>query len=281
MHVTTTPNYRDDPLFKKIEAMEAARKRTTPDLAITSRPVDGITEAPEVFQPREGLDPYHLNTLKTALKRNAKGGLHPVDVLEVEGIFYLVDGHHRLKAYREAGKARISVNPLTCTVREAMGVAGETNRKAALPNSAQERGEFAWKIVSLGPDWMTIPDTANAAGIGTATVERMRAKWKEVGQPGYANVEPWVLARRSRPFDPSGWDEEVMQTRLEELAEQGARAARGALSPKAAKNPDVVYAMACRMVGPERMRDAAIAELTNDDLCAIAEDRHRGPNTDF
>src|ERR1700733_12866220 len=121
----------------------------------------------ELFQPRRPgwgtrtLDTQHVNNLKRRVTR--KGELDPVVVVkfatvnpytgEIDGDeWVVVDGHHRLEAYRKAKHTK----PIKCqwfpgSVREAMDVSVQRNEKVHLPIDQGDKHEAAWTRTVL--DW--------------------------------------------------------------------------------------------------------------------------------
>jgi ParB-like nuclease domain len=126
-----------------------------------------IRERLELFQPRRPgwgtrtLDTKHVNNLKRRVTR--KGELDPVVVVkfatvnpytgEIDGDeWVVVDGHHRLEAYRKAKHTK----PIKCqwfpgSVREAMDVSVQRNEKVHLPIDQGDKHEAAWTRTLL--DW--------------------------------------------------------------------------------------------------------------------------------
>jgi len=66
-------------------------------------PLGELQVLPEVFQLRgyREPDPDHVHTLARIIKE--RGALDPMEVVPVRGRFFVIDGHHRVAAYGEAG----------------------------------------------------------------------------------------------------------------------------------------------------------------------------------
>jgi hypothetical protein len=152
-----------------------------------------IKEAPSLFQPRfdsiayaPGRSEAHVNRLA----RTAANGieLDPVKVVAFGPEWYLVDGHHRLEAYKEAewsepipvdirhseltGNARIS-----WAIRESV----EDNKKNRLAMSDTDKMDAAWACVARGDD-MSIRDTAIACEVSERSVATMRKTAKALAE---------------------------------------------------------------------------------------------------
>jgi hypothetical protein len=140
---------------------------------VTGRPVyvelkpQDIRERLELFQPRRPgwgtrtLDTKHVNSLKARITR--KGELDPVLVVklatvnpytgEIDGDeWVVVDGHHRLEAYRKAKHtAAIKCLWFPGSVREAMDASVHRNEKVHLPIDQGDKHEAAWTRTLM--DW--------------------------------------------------------------------------------------------------------------------------------
>lgn len=112
-----------------------------------------IAEAPEVFQPRLG-DPQgrtirqHVETLAQVVR--AGRALDPILVYPVAGFRVVLDGHLRLRAYREAGLSAedtVPVEHFSGTVLEARLRSLSANSKDKLPLSSEEKYEAAWGLM--------------------------------------------------------------------------------------------------------------------------------------
>lgn len=167
---------------------EAERLLIRPE-ATDGRPVyvevkpQDIGERLELFQPRRPgwgtrtLDTKHVNSLKTRITR--KGELDPVVVVkfatvnqytgEIDGDeWVVVDGHHRLEAYRKAKHTK----PIKCqwfpgSVREAMDASVHRNEKVHLPIDQGDKHEAAWTRTLL--DWNGAGWSSSKAQVVTLT----------------------------------------------------------------------------------------------------------------
>ena len=136
--------------------------------------VKDIETHTELFQPRMGvIDDDHVEDLVRALKaKGHKGDLDPILVVMGEETHLLVDGHHRLEAYRVQGRKSIPVKLFQGTLEQAVLAAGKANSKVKKPMSPAERLSFAWRLVRL--DTYSISQIAEASGVSQRQVSFMR-----------------------------------------------------------------------------------------------------------
>lgn len=181
---------------KALEEAEALLvKPETPDgrsVYVDVKPQD-IKQRLELFQPRRpgfglhALDNRHVNTLVTRIKR--KGEIDPPLVVKLmthptiqigDGYEWIVvDGHHRLAAYRKAehtGTIRCEWFP--GNARAAMDTSVLRNEKVHLPIDQGDRHEVAWTRTILdwdGKGWRSSKQmVVKLAGCGEGTVAEMR-----------------------------------------------------------------------------------------------------------
>lgn len=143
-----------------------------------------IEERPEVFQLRDGLQEHHVGELAALLKQGRV--LDPISLWRDRetGRLVLVDGHHRMAAYREVGWAKeIPAEVHHCDRRAARLLAMADNGKARLPFNKAERMNAAWALVCDGPtDGWTYSkaEIEQATGAGNGTIAEMRRTRKRL-----------------------------------------------------------------------------------------------------
>jgi hypothetical protein len=119
-----------------------------------------IETHPVLFQPRAFLetradrqqavtDPEHVKDLETRIK--LKGELKPMTVIKLGTEWTIIDGHHRLAAYKNCGWKK----PLKCwwfdgSARQAMDEAASSSTEVKLTASRADRDEMAWQRVLIG-----------------------------------------------------------------------------------------------------------------------------------
>jgi len=164
--------------------------------------VDDITTKESLFQPREGLNEEHVETLRRIRKDGRQ--LDHVLVIQIGPQTILLDGHHRLEAYRRhpAGDQCVPVEFFAGGLDEALDAAAEANTKVRLQMTAEERKNFAWRRTVLGIG--SIKQVARVAGIGTRTVTTMRQVRDRIANGGgpTPNTKPgffgtWREARKA------------------------------------------------------------------------------------
>ncbi|TIM73751.1 MAG: hypothetical protein E5Y60_11415 [Mesorhizobium sp.] len=111
--------------------------------------IRAITLMPELFQPRDGISEKHLADLTKAIKNF--GELDPLTVIVVSKRTILIDGHHRVEAYRRVWSDReVPIRYFEGSPSEAVLAASEANSAVKLPMESRERQNRAWKLVLIG-----------------------------------------------------------------------------------------------------------------------------------
>jgi len=147
-----------------------------------------INTAQSVLQPR-GLNDIsaseeHIKVLIKAIEQNKPfHTLDPITIWWSGSNYRVIDGHHRLEAYREVDKAgniklpQIPIQLFEGTLNEALLEATKLNSKDKLPMTEDDKFDRAWKLVCL--ESYTIKETANVCGVSDPTISRMRKKLSE------------------------------------------------------------------------------------------------------
>lgn len=145
-------------------------------------PLSKLTELPRVFQIRNAeADERHVNELLRALTIHR--ALDPITVWPCGGKVFVVDGHHRLEAYRRSRKPHIPVSYFQGTVDEAIQFAETANGKLSLNITHEERANYAWKLVThaekLGN--LSRPQLIQRTGVSKGTIDSMRKALSVLG----------------------------------------------------------------------------------------------------
>ena len=176
-----------------------------------------IRVEPDVFQPRGGeLNEHHVGSLMKAIED--QGALDPLLVMQIGAEVFVIDGHHRLAAYRRKKFAHpIPVQWFEGSIPDAVIAAGEANTKAKLPMDSVERGNYAWRLVQSGR--YSIKRTAKAAGVSPRLVCNMRDVQKRLGEEVGVYRHWWAAreAAEGRTGRPLSDDER--EARVDEMAE--------------------------------------------------------------
>lgn len=152
---------------------------------------DAVKMEPKVFQQRslEGFiddSESHIGKLMDAIRFARGNEIEPLDIWWAGRRWVVVDGHHRLKAYRRLESdpkarmksVRVPVRVFEGTLAQAIAKSVEGNSKDKLPMSKEEKSDAAWRMVCM--DVMSKPEIATASSRSEATVARMRRTRREI-----------------------------------------------------------------------------------------------------
>jgi hypothetical protein len=240
----------------------------------------------DTFQPREGrMVPFrdqarvekrseeHVGVMRLALEAAHNVQLEPVLVAEIGGALFVVDGHHRLTAYRRAQRETIPARVYPMDRQRAVLVSKLVNCDArALEMHAEQRRDAAWQYLAAvtrrGAGGMPEGESLNAIagrfGVGRATVQRMvhalpkvnLSEWNSAAHDPGTGWPRWRYVRENK----GGWQDMKEEMDMEQITQHEAEKLAkkiGALMEKA--TPEAVR-RAVRMLGIE-----AQMEATNDD----------------
>lgn len=180
-----------------------------PDPAPRKLRLKNIHAEPSMFQPRSvELDHGHVADLAKVLSTGR--ALDPLHVRIVgDGSFTVLDGHHSLAAYREAGWTNtVPVLAYNCSIAQGQRIAARENSKARLQMTDAEKRDWAWRLTVEQPE-LPRSQVSHLCNVGTATVSRMRRVLKSLR---VAEVDPpatWRAAQIAAEGDkPSEWSED-------------------------------------------------------------------------
>lgn len=160
-------------------------------------PLSKVEMEPKVFQQRTSEGPMfgksmgHTDRLAEAIRNSPTHELEPIDIWWSGRRWIVVDGHHRLKAYRKVATdpkrplkgVRVPVRVFEGTFDEALGRSGEGNVKDKLVMSEEEKSDLAWRFTCRGeqakPRW-TKAQVAKLSGRSKETVAIMRKTRKSL-----------------------------------------------------------------------------------------------------
>ena len=192
-----------------------------------------VETIPALFQPRE-IAEKHISDLRKVLKRNLE--VDPVTVLRVGQRSILIDGHHRLEAYRLEKRKTLPVVWFRGTPEEATLEAGMMNSKAKLPMSSAERQNYAWRMVLIGIH--SKADIAEASGVSSSQVATMRKVRKDLGTAAF-DYPTWWKARRASQGNPEDMSVEDRDQWKQEQADRWADRLAKTFSSKMSRNPEI------------------------------------------
>lgn len=222
-----------------------------------------IRTRPELFQVREfsfGMvqtDPDHVKTL--AHNISVQGELDPVTVIKLGTKFVIVEGHHRVAAYKSE-KAQWTQS-ITCrwfpgSVREAIDESMRANVKDRLNVPLPDRMELAWKYTLL--DWGSKAEVVKLCNVSDATVAHMRRLKRLAREESKEGAQFRANMGRGNSLMDTSWS----QTKLaalgispekidnQERAERLARRMWAKLSDLLSKDPKVT-ALALELYDPK------------------------------
>lgn len=224
-------------LATTLAELEATAAAPSPEPLPDRVAVSDVVALPELFQPRGRLDveEHHVGELERALK--VSGALEPVLVKWVGAKPYLIDGHHRLEAYRRSSVAAIPVRSFEGSVADAVLEAGRANSRARLPMMPRERQSYAWRLVLLGT--YSKRGTSEASGVSERQIAIMRDAKRRLGDDAYLYRDWWQaqLKLKGMPADPMS--EEAREEWLEQQAEHYAARMAKEFSTKLATHPEL------------------------------------------
>jgi ParB-like chromosome segregation protein Spo0J len=212
-----------------------------------------IETLPAIFQPREvGLGNREGKTDKRYVGRLQQrmsnvGELDPVTVIKLGEAWVIVDGHHRLEAYRKKKWEK----PIRCkwfegSVREAMDASMRRNVALKLEMSLADRQEEAWKRVLMG-GW-TREQIRKTCSVGPKLITLMKKVVTRYRDKKDRRKRTREFRKEVGILKESSWrnarlayiNAEAPQARtLEERAQTLARLMRERLTNKLSEDPEV------------------------------------------
>lgn len=131
----------------------------------------------------------HVAHMAQLLKADASAELEPITLAEVDGVLFVVDGHHRLRAYRTAKRGEVPATVRTATLRQAHTAAQVANIEGAkLAMHAKQRRNALWQYLAAVTERGQLPlpsgesqrNLAPRFGVARSSVQAMLAKLPEV-----------------------------------------------------------------------------------------------------
>lgn len=157
-------------------------------------PLSDIHQDPDRFQPRdfradgarEGMSAKasreHIVSLKEIIKEHGK--VEPLTCwTDPKGKLFVIDGHHRLEAYRRAfrdapdKKVPVRTLPSDSTANDAYRFALLTNQKDKLNMTAAQKSQAVWQYICKDQQFLSKHSCREAAsmfGISKSTISNMR-----------------------------------------------------------------------------------------------------------
>ncbi len=196
---------------------------------------DAIRQEPDLFQPRP-IAERHISELIRAI--GVAGKLDAVTVIQVGTHAVLIEGHHRMAAYRRAGiLAGIPVEYFAGGLDAAVLESGRANSKAKLSMTNEDRQNCAWRWVQLGIH--SISQIATSSGVSVRQVSTMRKVLKHLGEDATAQETWWKAQRAFNGIEGSAWTDAEVKDRIQAQAQDYADRLYIAFGNKFATNPEI------------------------------------------
>lgn len=167
----------------------------------------------------------HAESLARALKLNSENDLDPVVVLWAGKKWACVDGHHRLKAYKVAGRSLIPVTVFEGSLEEAILEALVVNNKDNLSLDKSCREKAAWRLVIQDHHDIRKYSKKEIVGltlVGEGTVANMRRAIKKLTEqyPDKSLPDSWKAAKAAlKGITPSEhYDDRWRDKKVTEIA---------------------------------------------------------------
>lgn len=171
--------------LKLLDSHSAAASTPTPSVDGSRLPLDCLQVLPAAFQPRtlrdEVVDARHVLELVNALGKRGERGLDPILVFWSGVAWFVVDGHHRLAAYRsskEWDQPTVLVEVFRGDARAAIAEATERNMKTNLPLLKMDKSNAGWRLVCLTE--LKVKEVMATADLSRSQVIKMRARLREI-----------------------------------------------------------------------------------------------------
>ena len=224
------------------EARNAARPKA---LALKA-----IHIADSVFQPRlMDENPFasesHIKELVRVLATRDEA-LDPILVTPIGKRFFVIDGFHRIGAYRTIRwKKPVPVEIFEGSLKAAWEEALTRNIKNKLPMTHNSKLEMAWRFVKLGPTVYSKARIEVLTTISEGTIGTMRRVLKQHGKE--VRDLPWSRAKSKQWDNEEDADADWRQQKVERLME---RLRTSGIGAEMVKNPDI-FADAAEMIDRE------------------------------
>lgn len=281
-------------------ALEALRRieRQTEQVEAEPRHLaqQDLIELTQVFQIRDAkVDERHVSDLVKVL--SIHGTIDPITVWRCGNAVIVIDGHHRLEAYRRSNrKAAVPVTFFKGTVDDAIRLAETANGKLNLQVTYHERANYAWKLVvhadELGK--LTKAQLTGRTTISKGTIDTMRKVARELGararqiRSWYEAQQEWKLGQGGdddRDYN-SSWQEAEAMKLVDRLGAECGKtlAKRPEITAKAFRHilgrmtPDIAVMMLEEYGLQVTLRDHNGNEV--DDLEDFEPDQSSGPDVD-
>lgn len=167
----------------------------------------------------------HVTRLCVALQGGKDEQLEPLLVADIDGVLYLVDGHHRLKAYRRAKRSTVPVRVQSSTMADAVKVSKLVNVGGTkIPLTRDQAAEACWQTIAdltmrgHTEPGMSLREIAALFGISKDTVGAMLGNVKQIklSEFGPAACDPGTGWPQWKYVKQSKWRPQIEVTDAEQ-----------------------------------------------------------------
>jgi uncharacterized ParB-like nuclease family protein len=212
----------------------------------------------------------HIGTMRLALEAAHSIELEPVLVADVAGALYVVDGHHRLKAYKRAQRETMPARVMPfLTKLEAVMVSKLVNcAERALEMHKEQRLDAAWQYLTAVtrqgtaglPEGDSCKKVAGRFGIGHGTVHRMLQKMPKVNPRDWQGdaLDSGTGFPRWRKVREAGanWQQDHTEMSVDQITQHEAEQVAKKIGALMDKTTPEAWARAVRMLGIEAQFEA-------------------------
>lgn len=173
--------------MEKMNALRRWQELPPQEIAIASIKIDAA------LQPRSGrlvptkdqhrvtkASEEHVARLCVKLQGGKDEQLEPLLIADVDGVLYLVDGHHRLQAYRKAKRSLVPVRIRSSAMADAVMASKLVNLDGTkIPLTREQAAEACWQFLAdltlqgRTETGMSLREIAGPFGVGKDTVGSM------------------------------------------------------------------------------------------------------------
>ncbi|MDA8666129.1 hypothetical protein N9L52_09095 [Litoricolaceae bacterium] len=229
-----------------------------------------------LFQPREGLDRSHVRVLRSAIQNATDKFLEPLLIWWSGNCWRLLDGYHRLEAYKQAIAhdscpfAYIPVHVFKGTLESALTASVSANSRDKKPMSQREKSERAWKLMSMRGT-LKQKDIYLACGVSRRLTAKMAKVLRSLDDSQNPLEMTWLEALSGRGIEFE--DDEMIKKMVETL--------KHALGKTPIKYPNI-FAQALQEYSPLLANDLGIEffpsnpEIIGDCMASVIQSTNYG-----
>ena len=245
----------------------------------------------DTFQPREArMVPFkdqarverrseeHIGTMRLALEAAVSIQLEPVLVAEVDGVLFVVDGHHRLNAYKRAKRETIPARVYPMDQQRAVLVSKLVNcTDRALEMHSEQKLDAAWQYLAAVtrqgthglPKGESCKTVAGRFGIGHGSVHRMLKKMPKVNPRDWQSdaLDTGTGFPRWRKVREAGsdWQQDLSEMDMDQITQHEAEQLAKKIGALMEKATPEAWRRAVEMLGAESRLEAVNEDMQDFD----------------